>query len=58
MHLTLNGCVACRLKMLTYYRVCCVFSSACALPLNVTYYFLDNLKHDDEPEKSVTNHPL
>jgi hypothetical protein len=39
MHLTLNSCVTNLLKMLTYYRVCCAFSSAGALLLNATYYF-------------------
>ncbi len=39
MHLTLNICVTDRLKMLTYYRVCCAFSSAGVLILNVIYYF-------------------
>ena len=38
MHLTSNGCVADLLKMLTYARVCCAFSSAGALPLKVIYY--------------------
>jgi phospholipid transport system substrate-binding protein len=33
-HLVSDGCVANRLKMLTYYRVCCAFDSACALPSN------------------------
>ena len=31
MHLTLNSCVTDLLKMLTYYCVCCAFSSAAAL---------------------------
>ena len=39
MHLTLNGCVAIRFKMLTY----CVYAPRLnqidALPLNVTYIF-------------------
>jgi hypothetical protein len=38
-HLKLNGCVASLFKMLTYYRVCCAFSSARALPLNLIWGF-------------------
>jgi hypothetical protein len=34
-HLRLNGRVAGLFKMLTYCRVCCAFSSAYALPLNL-----------------------
>ena len=43
MHPTLNIIVTELLKMLTYYRVCCAFSSVCALIFNVIYYFLDRL---------------
>ena len=32
-------CVASRVKMLTYYRVCCAFDSACALPSNTIWGF-------------------
>ena len=39
MHLTPNGCVASLFKLLTYYRVCCAFSSARALSLNAIYVF-------------------
>lgn len=34
-----NGCVALRLKMLTYYHVCCAFSPSRALPLNIIWGF-------------------
>jgi hypothetical protein len=44
MHLTLNSCVTNLLKMLTYYRVCCAFSSAGALLLSAIYYFSDGFK--------------
>ncbi len=37
MHLTPNSFVVNLLKMLTYYRVCCAFSSAHALLLGVIY---------------------
>ena len=39
MHLTPNGCVVNRFKMLGYCRVCSAFESVCALPLDVTCYF-------------------
>ena len=39
MHLTPNGCVNNRFKMLEYYRVCSTFESVFALPLDVIYYF-------------------
>jgi len=39
MYLTLNGGVSDLLKMLTYFDVCCAFSSAGALLLSVIYYF-------------------
>ncbi len=35
MRLSAHGCVADRLKMLTYYRVCSALSPTCALPLNI-----------------------
>ena len=34
-HLRPNSCVASLFKMLTYYRVCCAFSSAYALLLSL-----------------------
>jgi nitrogen regulatory protein P-II 1 len=34
-HLRPNSCVANLFKMLTYYRVCCAFSSVCALLLSL-----------------------
>jgi hypothetical protein len=37
MHLRPKGFVVRRLKILTYYRVCSVFSSADASHLNLTY---------------------
>ena len=39
MHLTLNGFVKNRFKMLEYCRVCSTFESVFASPLNVIYYF-------------------
>jgi hypothetical protein len=39
MHLTLNGCVENRFKMLEYQSVCSAFESVFALPLSVIYYF-------------------
>jgi hypothetical protein len=39
MHLTPTCGVAGRLKMLTYWRGCCAFSPAGALPLDVICYF-------------------
>jgi len=39
MHLTLNGCVAIRFKMLTYSVYAPLLSRIDALPLNVTYIF-------------------
>jgi len=39
MHLTLNGCVASRFKMLTYYVYAPLLKRIGALPLNVSYYF-------------------
>ena len=39
MHLTLNGCVAIRFKMLTYYGYAPLINRIDALPLNVSYYF-------------------
>jgi hypothetical protein len=39
MSLTPNSCVTDLLKMLTYYRVCCAFSSAGALLFDVIHYF-------------------
>ena len=41
MRLTTNSCVTDHLKMLTYYRVCCAFSSAGALLFVVIHYFKD-----------------
>ena len=38
-HLSPDGSVAGLLKMLTYFRVCCAFSSACALPSNLIWSF-------------------
>ena len=34
-HIRPNSCVANLFKMLTYYRVCCAFSSVCALLLSL-----------------------
>jgi len=39
MHLTLNGCVAIRFKMLTYFVYAPLLNRIDALPLNVTYIF-------------------
>jgi hypothetical protein len=39
MRLTPNSCVTDLLKMLTYYHVCCAFSSAGALLFDVIHYF-------------------
>ena len=39
MHLTLNGCVAIRSKMLTYYVYAPLLNRIDALPLNVIYNF-------------------
>jgi hypothetical protein len=38
-HLRSNSCVANLFEMLTYYRVCFAFSSACALLLNLIWGF-------------------
>jgi hypothetical protein len=38
-HIRPNSCVANLFKMLTYYRVCCAFSSVCALLLNLIQGF-------------------
>jgi hypothetical protein len=39
MHLSLNGCVAIRFKMLTYCVYALRLNRIDALPLNVIYYF-------------------
>jgi hypothetical protein len=39
MHLTLNGCVAIRFKMITYCAYAPRLNRIDALPLNVIYYF-------------------
>jgi hypothetical protein len=39
MHLTLNGCVAIRFKMLTYLKYAPLSNRIDALPLNVSYNF-------------------
>jgi hypothetical protein len=36
-----NSCVSDPIKMLTYYRVCCAFSSAGDLLFDVIHYFKD-----------------
>jgi len=38
-HLSLDIGVAVLLKMLTYFHVCCAFSSACALTSNLIRHF-------------------
>jgi len=52
-HLVSDGCVATRLKMLTYYRVCCAFDSTCALPSNTTWGF-ETTSRNDFKNKSAT----
>jgi len=42
MHLTPNGGVAIRFKMLTYYVYAPLLNRIDALPLNVSCYFSDN----------------
>jgi hypothetical protein len=48
-HLVSDGCVATRLKMLTYYRVCCAFDSTCALPSNTILGFETTSKTNQPP---------
>ena len=43
MHVTLNGCVAIRCKMLTYSVYAALLNRIDASPLNVFYYFCDGL---------------
>jgi hypothetical protein len=38
-HLASDSCVADLFKMLTYFTVCCAFSSACALLSNAIWHF-------------------
>ena len=45
MHLTPNGCVANRFKMLEYCRVCSAFDSVCACPWTLPAIFETALRY-------------